>query len=313
MARARGERHQSAAVFEATEKTTPGSGFFTLPVMSNGLALEQGLIEDDIVGTRDPGDADLDNPVVSGDVGIPVDVEALGFWLKSLLGAASTTDDTGVYTHVFTSGGWSLPSFSIEKQLPDVPSYEMFSGCRSNQYRMSVQRGGRLNATVGVIGQGAATPAGSTAAGTPDDYTLSRFMQRETKVQVGGSDLADLVSMEFDYSNNLDAVETVTADGFIGGLDPMRAALTGTLRMRFASEALFTAAKASTAQAVSIISTKSANARLTLAMPRVFLSVPGRPVEGPGGIEATFNFIAARATDDSAMLTATLINEVESY
>jgi hypothetical protein len=313
MARARGERHLTAGVFESTEKTAPGSGFFHLPVRSNGLSLEQGLLEDDIVGTRDPGDADLDNPVAAGDVGIPIDLEAMGFWLKGLLGAASTTEDTGVYTHVFESGSWSLPSFSLEKQLPDVPSYEMFRGCRAGRLQMAVQRGGRLNGTVNVIAQGSDTPAGTSSAGTPDDYTLQRFMQYQTKIQIDGSDTADVVSLNFDYNNNLDAVETVTSDGYIGGLDPMRASIAANMRLRFASESLFTTAKADTSVALSIIATISADAKLTLAMPRVFLSVPGRPIEGPGGIEADFQIMAARDTDDSAMLTATLINEVASY
>jgi len=313
MTRAKGERSQTVAVFESTEKTAPGTGFMALPTRSNGLAREQGLIEDDIVGTRDPGDADLDSATLSGDIGIPVDVEGIGWWLKALLGAASTTESTGVFTHVYESGAWSLPSFSTERQMPDVPSYEMFRGARAGQFRMSLQRGGRVNGTVSVVAQAVNEPGSSTSAGTPTDYTLSRFVQADASVEIGGTAMANLVSAEFDYNNNLDPVDLVTGDQFIGGLDPMRAALTGSLRMRFDSESHFATAKAGTAIALGMILSKSASASLTLAMPRVFLSVASRPVEGPGGIEANFNFIAARDTDNSAMLTATLINEVASY
>ncbi|MBW4984136.1 hypothetical protein KZZ07_16455 [Mameliella sp. CS4] len=316
MARGRGERSLAAAAFESTEKTAPGSGFYFLPHMSNGLALDRGLIEDDLVGTRDPGDADLDVANVAGDIGIPIDLEALGFWLKALMGAPTSGDNSGnsgYYIHTFESGAWSLPSFSLEKQVPDVPSYEMFRGCRADTLRLTLQRGGRVNGTVGVIGQAVTTPASSTAAGTPSSYALSRFMQRQASVEIDASAQANVVSADFTFSNNLDQVDTVTGDEFIGGLDPMRAAMTGNLRLRFASESLFTTAKAGTPIALSFVLTKSSTEKLTLAMPRVFLSVPGRPVEGPGGIEANFSFMAARATDDSAMLTATLLNTVESY
>lgn len=313
MARGRGERSQTAAAFESTEKTAPGSGFLLLNTRSNTLGREQALVEDDIVGRRDAGDADLDSATLAGDVGIPVDVDGIGWWLKALLGAPSTTDSSGVYTHVFSSGAWSLPSFSVEKQLPDVPSFEMFRGARAGQFRMSLQRGGRVNATVSVIAQAVDAPGGSTAAGTPGDYDLSRFMQAEATAEIGGTAMANLVSAEVDYNNNLDPVDLVTGDQFIGGLDPMRASLSGSLRVRFDSESLFTTAKAGTAIALDLILSKSASASLTLSMPRVFLAVASRPIDGPGGIEATFNYMAARATDDSAMLTATLINEVASY
>ncbi|WP_421907115.1 phage tail tube protein [Mameliella sp.] len=313
MARGRGERSLAAVAFESTEKTAPASGFYFLPHMSNGLALDRGLVEDDLVGTRDPGDADLDVANVAGDIGIPIDLEAVGFWLKALMGAPTSTDETTHHSHTFESGAWSLPSFSLEKQVPDVPSYEMFRGCRADNLRLTLQRGGRVNGTVGVIGQAVTAPASSTAAGTPSSYALSRFMQRQASVEIDGSTQANVVSADFTFSNNLDQVDTVTGDEFIGGLDPMRAAMTGNLRLRFASESLFDTAKAGTPIALSFVLTKSAAEKLTLAMPRVFLSVPGRPVEGPGGIEANFSFMAARDTDDSAMLTATLLNEVESY
>lgn len=313
MARAIGARSQSAAAFEDTEKTAPGSGYQYLPHMTNGLGVARSLVEDDLVGTRDPRDSDLDVADASGDIGVPVDLEAIGWWLKALLGAPTTTADGSDYTHVYESGAWSLPSFSIEKQSPEVPSFEMFRGCRADTLRTTIQRGGRVNATVGVVAQASDAAAGSSSAGTPGSYDLSRFMQRQAAVEIDGSAQANLVSADITYANNLDQVDTVTGDAFIGGLDPMRAALSGTLRMRFASESLFTTAGAGTPIALSVILTKSATQALTLAMPRVFLSVPRRPVEGTQGMEATFDFRASQAADGSAMLTATLENQVASY
>lgn len=315
MARARGERSQLAGVFETTEKTTPASGFFLLPYVSNSLARTDGQIEDDIVGTRDPGDSDLDNPEVGGDVVVPVDTDAFGFWLRALLGSPTTTEDTGVYTHVFESGDWSLPSMSLERQLPDVPSFEMFKGVKANSLQIDVQRGGRVNGTVGLIGQGVATPTTTTGAGTPTSFgeLLARYMQKHAVVKIDGTAVGNLVSMGATYSNNLDPVATVTADGFIGGLDPMRASLSGTMRLRFDSETLFATAKAETPIALTVEFTRSANASLTLAMPRTKLSVPGREVPGPGGIEAEFSWMAGRQSDGDPMFVATLVNEVATY
>lgn len=313
MARARGERTQLAGAFETTEKTAPASGYTLLDHSRNSLALTRALIEHDLVGSRDDGDHGIDVSTVSGDVQIPLDVRGVGWWLKLLLGAPTTTANTGVYTHVYQSGAWSLPSASLEAQKPDVPSFEMFSGVRADRMRVGLQRGGWANATVSVVGQSAATPTTATTAGTPSRFTLSRFVNPQGKIQIDGVDTADVVQADWDYSNNLDQVDTVTADGFIGGLDPMRATMSIGLRTRFASEALFTKAKAGTPVALSMVYEIDADNSLTLAMPRVFLDVTGRPVEGPGGIEASFSARASLAANGDPMLTATLVNDVDTY
>lgn len=313
MSRARGERTFLAGAFESTEKTAPGSGYSFLSYSQNSLGLTRPLVQDDIVGTRDPGEHDIDIATINGDVQIPMDVHAIGWWLKLLLGAPSTTDASGVYTHVYESGAWSLPSASFEAQKPDVPSYEMFRGVRAERMRYSMQRGGWVNSTVSLIGQAADAPGGTTSAGSPTSYDLTRLVQAQGKMQIGGSDYADVVQCDFDYANNLDQVGTVTGDEFIGGLDPMRAALSLSLRIRFATETLFNAARAGTPVAVNLIHQIDADNMLTLAMPRVFLDVPNRPVTGAGGIEATFSAMTSRDTDGSAMLTATLINDVSAY
>jgi hypothetical protein len=45
--------------------------------------------------------------------------EAFGFWLKAAFRTPTTTG-TGPWTHEFRSGGWTLPSMSIETAMPEV-------------------------------------------------------------------------------------------------------------------------------------------------------------------------------------------------
>lgn len=63
---------------------------------------------------------------VDGEVVIPIDVEAFGFWLKAAFGQP-TTACTTPKTHTFQSGNWTLPSLSIETTMPGVPRYAMYS------------------------------------------------------------------------------------------------------------------------------------------------------------------------------------------
>lgn len=313
MARARGVRTELYGAFEDTERTAPANGFVNLGNLSHNLGEERGLIEDDRVGTRDPGDSDQDNPTVDGDVRITMDPETIGWWLKGLLGAPTTTETAGTYTHVFESNAWSLPSMSLEAAFADVPSYEMFSGLRANSLSYTMSRGGRLDGTVSVIGQAKAAPTTSSGAGTPSDFSIRRFMQKQGVVEIDGAPRANVMECSVTYTNNLDPVQSLTTDGYIGGLDPMRAALSGTLRLRFDSEALFDTARAETPVALQLLHTISADASLTLAMPRVWLSLPKHPVEGPQGVEAAFDWIAAKQTNGDPMLTATVVNEVAGY
>jgi len=90
--RARGANATSAFAFESTYGTPPGSGFVKLPLVSDSLGEEQGLIDDDQIGLgREPQEAGDDVINNDGNVVVPVDKRAIGYWLKLLLGAPTTT------------------------------------------------------------------------------------------------------------------------------------------------------------------------------------------------------------------------------
>jgi hypothetical protein len=90
--RARGANATSAFAFEATYGTPPGSGFVQLPLVSETLGEEQGLVADDQIGMgREPLAPSDDVVNNDGDIVVPVDKRAIGYWLKLLLGAPTTT------------------------------------------------------------------------------------------------------------------------------------------------------------------------------------------------------------------------------
>jgi len=166
-----------------------------------------------------------------GSVVVPIDTEAFGFWLKGAFGAPVTTG-TGPYTHVFTSGSWSLPSLSIETGLPEVPSYAMYGGCMVDKIGWQMARSGLLTANVDLIAQGE-TLATTSGAGTPAPVALKRFGHFNGSLTRNGADIGNIVGAELSYANNLDRVETIRADGKIEGADPSIAAMTGKIDVRF--------------------------------------------------------------------------------
>src|SRR6056297_3014905 len=129
MARAQGARALMALAFETTYGTPPASGFSRMPFASTSLGAEQPLLNSELLGYgRDPLAPIKDAVTADGDVVVPLDAEAFGFWLKAAFGAPTTTGVEAPYTHEFQSGSWTLPSMSIETGMPEVPRYAMYSG-----------------------------------------------------------------------------------------------------------------------------------------------------------------------------------------
>lgn len=176
MARAQGARAQMALAFESVYGMPPTAGdFWKMPFASSGLGSEQPLLTSELLGYgRDPITPVKDAITSEGDIVIPLDARFLGVWLKALFGEPTTTGASAPYTHTFNSGGWTLPSMSIEIGMPDVPYYAMNKGCMANSLAWTMQRSGPITGTVNVIAQGETTGS-SSSAGTLNELALSRF------------------------------------------------------------------------------------------------------------------------------------------
>lgn len=312
MARAQGARSQLAAAFETTYGTPPASGYTRLPFASSSLSGEQALQSSELLGYgRDPLAPVLDALDADGDVIVPVDAEAFGFWLKATFGQPTTTG-AGPYTHEFRSGSWTLPSLSIEKGMPEVPSFSMFPGCKVNALSWTMGRKGLLTATVDLIAQGEII-SGTTGAGTPADVALARFNHFHGSVKRDDAALANVVAAAIKYDNMLDRIETIRADGLIDGLDPGIAAMTGEITVRFASAELLTQATSGDPCELEFAYELPGGESLTVTVHAVYLPVPKREITGPSGVQATFAWQAALAASPARMATIVLVNDRATY
>lgn len=315
MARARGANAVMAMAFNSgAYGTVPANGFRKLPFVTSDLGETQGLIENDILGFgRDPQDPSRDVVNNDGNVVVPVDLRNFGDWLKLLLGAPTSSvgaDDENI--HVFASGAVTLPDAAIEIGLPQVPHFGMNYGVMANSLAIPLQRSGPLNATLGLIAQGEAI-ATSTAAGTPTEREIHRFSQFSGQVLVDGADAGDVVSGNLNFSNGLDKVEVIRPDGRIAGADPGMIAANGDIVVRFKDTDLLDMATAGTPVSLSFGWTFGALATLTFVLHRVFLPKPKLPINGPGGVQASFAYQAAEDPDLHKTMTATLVNDVAAY
>ena len=312
MARAHGARAQMALAFESVYGTAPATGFRTVPFASTSLGSEQPLIASELLGQgRDPTAPVKDALTADGDVVVPIDVENFGLWLKGTFGAPTTTGTTPK-THTFQSGNWTLPSMAIEVAMPEVPRYAMYTGCMVDQLSWQMSRSGLLTATARLIAQGEAIDT-VTAAGTPTSLALQRFGHFNGAVKRNGAALGNVVSAEVTYANGLDRIETIRNDGKIEGADPGMAALTGKIEVRFADSTLVTQAIDGTPCELEFAWSLGANASFTFTAHAVYLPRPRIEIPGPQGIQASFEWRAAKATSPARMCTAVLVNTVTSY
>lgn len=313
MARAYGSRAQMALAFESVYGTAPGSGYTKMPFASSGLSSEQPLVDSELLGYgRDPLAPIKDAVTADGDIVIPVDVDGIGFWLKAAFGAPVTTGTTPK-VHTFESGGLTLPSMAIEIGTPEVPNFSMFAGCRLDALEFRMARSGNLQATARVVAQGESR-ATTTAAGTPADLAqVKRFGHFRGSITRDSVALGNIVAADFTYANNLDRVETIRADGKIDGADPTIARLGGTIEARFADTTLLDQAAAGSSCELEFSWTISASESLVITAHEVYLPVPRRSIEGPGGIQASFAWQAALNSVAGVMCTAVLTNAVASY
>jgi len=302
-----------ALAFETTYGTPPASGFTRMPFASATLGAEQPLLNSELLGYgRDPLPPIKDAVTADGDVVVPIDAEAFGFWLKAAFGEPSTTGTApSPFTHEFQSGSWTLPSMSIETGMPEVPRYAMYSGCVLDQITWQMQRSGLLTATASLVAQGESTNTAS-AAGTLSELALKRFGHFNGAITRNGTALGNVVSAEITYANNLDRIETIRADGRIDGADPSIAALTGRIEVRFADQTLVDQAINGDPCAMEFAYVLPSGESFTFAVHAVYLPRPRVEISGPQGVQATFDWQAAR---DGAigMCTATLINDIEEY
>lgn len=309
MSKAMGYNHHLLIKRESSWGVNPGGNFLRLPVNSAPFGRSRGKVEDPLIGQgRDPLQVYDDMIDVSGACRVPVDLRNIGFWLTGLLGNP-TSSGSGPYTHVFKSGGLTLPSYSIENGHKGPVVYDLATGVmvRSMSFAKAT-RGGPADATVNLLGQNAAK-AGSTGGGTPTSKTLARFSNFQGTLKKGGADLGDVKTFEFSYDNNFEVDTFVNTVGEIGSIDPGQAKLKGSIGMRFANDDLLDEAIAGTAIDLDLTFTIDADSYLELSLNELYLEEPKRGPEGPGGYDITFPFHGVYNASAGAMLTATLKND----
>ena len=311
MSRAYGSSATLLLKRETTYGTSPSGNFIQMPFNSVSLGSEQGLIDDPVLGQgRDPLAPLQDVINDEGDITVPMDPRYLGLWLTGLFGDPASADNLdGTFDHVFGSGVDALPSYSLEVGMAQVPAFFMHGGVVLNSIALDFQRSGAAAATINAIAQGE-TRNGTSQGGTPSTLAFNRISQFQGSIKKAGTAVANLTSGSLTYSNNLEKIETIRSDGLIDGADPTVVSLSGRIDVRFADTTLIDAATSGTPVDLEFGYTVGTSSVMFTAH-EVYLPKPKLAVEGPGGIQASFDFQGAKNEAAGQMLTVTLVNDLD--
>jgi hypothetical protein len=311
MPRAIGANCRLLTIPETTYGTAPGSNWRRMPFLSCDLGAEQPLLDADVIGVgsnRDPAAPFLDIVTVQGQAVVPVDLVNIGHWLRLLLGPPTTTGTNPNFIHTYGSGAAALPSNSIEIGYPDVPSYDVCTGVRADTLEIDFSPSGPATASFGLMGQGSVR-SGTSSGGTPTTAAYTAFHKAQGAISRAGSPLAQVTGARMTYANGMEMVRTIRADRKVEGVDPGIARATGQVTVRFADTTLLTQAQNGTAAEFALSYTIDANRSLTFTLHEVYLALAKTPIEGPAGVEASFEFRAAFNAAATRMMTAVLRNQ----
>ena len=293
MARAQGARAQMALAFETVYGTAPASGYTRVPFASTTLGSEQPLITSELLGYgRDPTGAD----------------QGRGDRRRRRRGA-----DRRRGLRLLAEGGIRRADHQRHRALDArVPLRELDAAVavdrdgdargaavrdvlrlRARPAQLADAALGTATATAKLVAQGEAV-ATTTAAGTPAELALKRFGHFNGSITRNGSALGNVVSAEITYANNLDRIETIRSDGRIDGADPSIAALTGRVEVRFADQVLVNQAIAGDPCELEFGYALPSGESFTFTVHAVYLPRPRIEIAGPQGVQATFDWQAAR-------------------
>lgn len=312
MSNAYGSNAKLIAAFESGYGIQPSEGYTQIAFSKYDVSASQNLIDDDLLGNgRDPSKPSLDAINVNGGVSVPVDARSFGFWLKAALGSPETTGTT-TKLHTFKSGALTLPSVCLQVQNPEIPLYRSHMGVRVDSIDIDFQRTGLTTAQIALIAQG------ENKDSLPTDSTLTiynpgRFSSFNGYIKKDGASMGRVVSAKLKYSNGLDKIETIRSDGKIDGADPTNAMAEGSITVRFDSTTLFDTAYSGTPVKLEFGYDAGVDKKLNFIVHEAYLSRPSIPIDGPKGIQVTFDFKGAKNELAGCMLTAELTNDVDEY
>ena len=314
---ARGYKTQCLLDFEESFGTAPSTpAGKVLPINSFGVNVSRNKNSaETLTGRRDPVEPFDGNVEVAGDIVVPVDLRAFPYWLKLLLGAPTTSGDSGHFTHVFKVGDTN-PSGILQCQFGTNPlTFGLFNGAKVSSMSLTVGGDEELTATMSVAGRNA-TYSTTNYNGSAESVVLKRLNNFQAKLKKDGVDYATVTQYDLTIDNGLDtSIRTIGGGGMVYDIPEGIMNVSGTLTTLFTGLDQLNAARESTEMSLELSVELDEYNSMSILFPEVQSQYQGPQVEGATGITVEFPFIAYfnNDTTNNSCVVVTVKNDVESY
>lgn len=288
-----------------------------LTMYSVALGKNSGFEADPILGraeynNRDPGVSAPTLPDTSGSEVAPMCLREMGWWLTMLLGAPDTTEDGGVFTHVFESGKDALPSFYRQQRLA-AADWRRVPGVMLNTLGVTASKtSGYARMNLGLIGKDEILASAALAGTLLAPYTQQSLANTKFIAKWGGAVIGPALTVNLDFSNNMTPSPAMTGTDAIESVDMGEFSINGTLELRYRDQTWAAIAAAETEAAFALEAAIGPTAKVTFELGATRLRQQGQAISGPGVYSSSFA-LSCRQTATDPALRVTLINDIESY
>lgn len=263
-----------------------------------------------------PGAGNYD---ISGNLNVELAPETVGFFLRHVLGAPTTTGASAPYTHTFRPT--ALPTgLIVEKDWTDniASKVEHFLGCRVGQATIDIPQEGAATLSMQLQGAKYAIASAVLDASLADPGHTGWFAP-DCTVKVGGSTVTTVKSVQFTVNNNMDGGRYALGsggeridlpEGFADVSGSVTAIVSTDLFSGYIDKAV-----ARTDTTLEVILTfgnglggSAGNENLSLKLDHAQIELATPPITSPGGMEVTFTFTGYKSGSTDKGLVAVLLS-----
>lgn len=322
-----GSRSELRVDFESalgTVKGTPAPRQITY--VSESLSGTQNLIRNPSIRPDGNRPAPVNGNInAGGQIQVVADINSIGWWLKLLNHAVSSTGASDPYTHTYK---WDITSVTFRSACFDIKLgtsiYKKLLGCRIKKFGVKFMSEGFMLLTIDVVGLSASYQTAVTLTGTPTDWTASTALEMlqiaaadltidGTAASSAGSNAACLAELEIDPNVNITENDyRIAAAGARSGLAVGAMDLGVKLKMAVEGATQMTFMQSTGTHDVTLKFTAGVNRTLQMQIPAFTVQKTLPSVENDMGIFVNIEGMASYDTTAATQLKWVLVNSLDS-
>ncbi len=287
-----------------------------MPFNTCGLAASQNKTDPATIrGRRDPVEPIMGNIDVSGDLAVPMDATAFGYWWKAAMGAPVTTaveGKDGFFKHVFKPAD-DQPSLVLEKGFSKINSYAKYNGCKISKISISAGGDGELTATISIMGCDEKIST-TTICASPSEPVMNRLNNFMANLILGGNKTATVTAFTMDIDFGLDGdTYALGGKGYRTAVNEGLINISGSMTAFFCDNTYLELAENNTETSAEL-TLEVGELQMSLLLPEIKFSRNSPAVDGPSGIKQELQYSAYyQDSDENAAIVVTMQNKVASY